>query len=68
MGTDLTALLLSSVFLGVGFIIAKYFPEVRYWLPCSWLGLRSSTSPCSSQPEITEAAGAAVPLMRFSGC
>ena len=27
MGTDLTALLLSSVFLGVGFIIAKYFPE-----------------------------------------
>ena len=27
IGMDLTALLLSSVFLGVGFIIAKYFPE-----------------------------------------
>ena len=27
MATDLTAVLLSSVFLGVGFVIAKYFPE-----------------------------------------
>ena len=27
MGTDLTAILISSVFLGVGFVIAKFFPE-----------------------------------------
>ena len=27
MGTDLTAILISSVFLGVGYVIAKFFPE-----------------------------------------
>ena len=27
MGTDLAAILISSVFLGVGFVIAKFFPE-----------------------------------------
>ena len=27
MATDLTAVQLSSVFLGVGFVIATYFPE-----------------------------------------
>ena len=27
MGTDLTAILITSVFLGVGFVIAKFFPE-----------------------------------------
>ena len=27
MASDLTAILLSSVFLGVGFVITKYFPE-----------------------------------------
>ena len=27
MGKDLTAILISSVFLGVGFVIAKFFPE-----------------------------------------
>ena len=27
MGSDLTAIVISSVFLGVGFVIAKFFPE-----------------------------------------
>jgi hypothetical protein len=27
MGTDLTAIIISSVFLGVGYVITKFFPE-----------------------------------------
>ena len=32
MGTDLTAIVISSVFLGVGFVIAKFFPEAAVFL------------------------------------
>ena len=39
MGTDLTALLLSSVFLGVGFVIAKFFPEASLLASVFLLGL-----------------------------
>ena len=39
MGTDLTAILLSSVFLGVGFIIAKYFPEAALLAAVFLVGL-----------------------------
>ena len=39
MGTDLAALLLSSVFLGVGFIIAKYFPEASLLAAVFLVGL-----------------------------
>ena len=39
MGTDLTALLLSSVFLGVGFVIAKFFPEAALLAAVFLVGL-----------------------------
>ena len=39
MGTDLTAILLSSVFLGVGFVIAKFFPEASLLASVFLVGL-----------------------------
>ena len=39
MGSDLTAILLSSVFLGVGFAIAKFFPEAALLAAVFLVGL-----------------------------
>ena len=39
MGTDLTAILISSVFLGVGFVIAKFFPEAALLAAVFLVGL-----------------------------
>jgi hypothetical protein len=39
MGTDLTALLISSVFLGVGSVIAKFFPEASLMAGVFLVGL-----------------------------
>lgn len=39
MGTDLTAILISSVFLGVGSVIAKYFPEASLMAAVFLIGL-----------------------------
>jgi len=39
MGTDLTAILFSSVFLGVGFVIAKFFPEAALLAAVFLVGL-----------------------------
>ena len=39
MGTDLTAILISSVFLGVGYVIAKFFPEASLMAAVFLLGL-----------------------------
>ena len=39
MGTDLTASLISSVFIGAGFVIAKFFPEASLMAAVFLLGL-----------------------------
>ena len=39
LGTDLTAILISSVFLGVGFVIAKFFPEAALLAAVFLVGL-----------------------------
>jgi len=39
VGTDLTAILISSVFLGVGFVIAKFFPEAALLAAVFLVGL-----------------------------
>lgn len=39
MGTDLAALLISSVFVGVGFVIAKFFPEASLMAAVFLVGL-----------------------------
>ena len=39
MGTDLTAILISSVFIGAGFVIAKFFPEASLMAAVFLLGL-----------------------------
>ena len=39
MGTDLTAILISSVFLGVGSVVAKFFPEVSLMAGVFLVGL-----------------------------
>ena len=39
MGTDLTAILISSVFIGVGFVIAKFFPEAALLAAVFLVGL-----------------------------
>ncbi len=39
MATDLTAILISSVFLGVGAVIAKYFPEASLMAAVFLIGL-----------------------------
>ena len=39
MGTDLTAILISSVFLGVGYVIAKFFPEASLKAAAFLVGL-----------------------------
>lgn len=39
MGSDFTAILLSSVFLGVGFVIAKFFPEAALLAAVFLVGL-----------------------------
>ena len=39
MGTDLTAILFSSVFLGVGFVIAKFFPAAALLAAVFLVGL-----------------------------
>jgi len=39
MPTDLTAIMLSSVFLGVGFLIAKFFPEAALLAAVFLIGL-----------------------------
>ena len=39
MGTDLTAILISSVFLGVGYVIAKFFPEASLMAAVFLVGL-----------------------------
>ena len=39
MGTDLTAILISSVFLGVGSVIAKFFPEASLMAAVFLIGL-----------------------------
>ena len=39
MGTDLTAILISSVFLGVGFVIAKFFPAAALLAAVFLVGL-----------------------------
>ena len=39
MGTDLTAIVISSVFLGVGFVIAKFFPEAALLAAVFLVGL-----------------------------
>ena len=38
-GTDLTAIVISSVFLGVGFVIAKFFPEAALLAAVFLVGL-----------------------------
>ena len=39
VATDLTAILISSVFLGVGFVIAKFFPEAALLAAVFLVGL-----------------------------
>ena len=39
MGTDLAAILISSVFLGVGYVIAKFFPEASLMAAVFLVGL-----------------------------
>ena len=39
MGTDLTAILISSVFLGVGSVVAKLFPEASLMAGVLLVGL-----------------------------
>ena len=39
MGTDITAIVISSVFLGVGFVIAKFFPEAALLAAVFLVGL-----------------------------
>ena len=39
MGSDLTAIVISSVFLGVGFVIAKFFPEASLLASVFLVGL-----------------------------
>ena len=39
MGTDLTAILISSVFFGVGYVIAKFFPEASLMAAVFLIGL-----------------------------
>ena len=39
LGTDLTAILISSVFFGVGFVIAKFFPEAALLAAVFLVGL-----------------------------
>ena len=39
MGTDLAAILISSVFLGVGYVIAKFFPEASLMAAVFLIGL-----------------------------
>ena len=39
MNTDFTAILISSVFLGVGFVIAKFFPEAALLAAVFLVGL-----------------------------
>ena len=39
MGTDLTAILISSVFLGVGSVVAKFFPEASLMTGVFLVGL-----------------------------
>ena len=39
MGSDLAAIVLSSVFLGVGFVIAKFFPEAALLAAVFLVGL-----------------------------
>ena len=39
VGTDLTAIVISSVFLGVGFVIAKFFPEASLLAAVFLVGL-----------------------------
>ena len=39
MGSDLTAIVISSVFLGVGFVIAKFFPEAALLAAVFLVGL-----------------------------
>ena len=39
MGTDLTAILISSVFIGAGFVIAKFFPEAALLAAVFLVGL-----------------------------
>ena len=39
MGPDLTAIVISSVFLGVGFVSAKFFPEAALWAAVFVVGL-----------------------------
>ena len=39
MGTDLAAIVISSVFLGVGFVIAKFFPEAALLAAVFLVGL-----------------------------
>ena len=39
MGTDLPAILISSVFFGVGYVIAKFFPEASLMAAVFLIGL-----------------------------
>ena len=39
VGMDLTAIVISSVFLGVGFVIAKFFPEAALLAAVFLVGL-----------------------------
>ena len=39
VATDLTAIVISSVFLGVGFVIAKFFPEAALLAAVFLVGL-----------------------------
>jgi len=39
VGTDLTAILISSVFFGVGYVIAKFFPEASLMAAVFLIGL-----------------------------
>ena len=39
VGTELTAIVISSVFLGVGFVIAKFFPEAALLAAVFLVGL-----------------------------
>ena len=39
MGTDLTAILISSVFFGVGYVIAKFLPEASLMAAVFLIGL-----------------------------
>ena len=39
VGTDITAIVISSVFLGVGFVVAKFFPEAALLAAVFLVGL-----------------------------